>query len=180
MKTPLHAIYTLNVLRRALRFGAVAVALLSLSGGATHAQERAKLYDPETDAAAALDAAIAMAKQEGKHVLAQVGGNWCRWCVKLDRTMSDDPGIDSLLQADYVLLRINYSKENRNMDVLERLAWPQRFGFPVLVVLDGAGQRLHTQDSGQLEKGDGHDPEAVARFLRLWAPGALSADRYAD
>ncbi len=152
--------------------------LFLLLTAAGHAQEKTTLYDPDADASAALEAAIAQANTAGKHVLVQVGGNWCRWCVKLDRTMHEDAVIDSLLRADYVLLRVNYSKENRNMEVLERLAWPQRFGFPSLVVLDGSGKRLHTQDSGLLEKDDEHDPEAVARFLRLWAPGVLAADRY--
>ncbi|MDT8325638.1 MAG: thioredoxin family protein [Bacteroidota bacterium] len=180
MKTPIRPIYIPNPLRRLLRLAVVACALMSFTAGIAPAQERAQLYDPGADAAAELDAVIARADAEGKHVLAQVGGNWCRWCVKLDRMMSEDPVIDSLLQVDYILLRINYSKENRNMDVLERLAWPQRFGFPVLVVLDGAGVRLHTQDSGLLESGDGHDPAAVSRFLRLWSPGAIATERDAN
>ncbi|MCB2203719.1 thioredoxin family protein [bacterium] len=142
------------------------------------AQDKQKLYDPEADAMAQVDEAVHRAEREQKHVLIQVGGNWCSWCRKLDRTMSANRVIDSLLQTDYVLLRVNYSKENRNMDVMERLAWPQRFGFPVLVVLDGEGTRLHTQDSGLLEKNGGHDPEAVARFLKLWSPSALAAESY--
>lgn len=144
------------------------------------AQQKEKLYDPGADASAELDAAIARAGREGKHVLVQVGGNWCSWCVKLDGLMKRDARIDSILNADYLFLRVNYSKENRNTAVLERLAWPQRFGFPVLVVLDGKGARLHTQDSGLLEKDGGHDPEMVARFLRLWASNALSADQYRE
>ncbi|MBE0643307.1 MAG: thioredoxin family protein [Bacteroidetes bacterium] len=142
--------------------------------GAIHAQEqKVQLYDPAADAATDLDAAIAGASASGKHVLVQVGGNWCPWCIKLDRLMNSNPAIDSLLKTDYVLLRVNYSKENMNPDVLARLGNPERFGFPVLVVLDGTGQRLHTQDSGLLEKNEAHDPEAVYRFLYLWRPGAL-------
>ena len=30
-----------------------------------------------------LQQAIQLAGQENKHVLVQVGGNWCPWCVKL-------------------------------------------------------------------------------------------------
>ncbi len=134
-----------------------------------------QLYDPDARAAAELQSAIAYASVTGKHVLIQVGGNWCPWCIKLDKLMGNDHEIDSLLNADYIWIRVNYSKENKNLDVLKRLENPQRFGFPVLVLLDGAGQRLHTQDSGLLEKDGAHDPEAVYRFLYLWRPEALAA-----
>jgi hypothetical protein len=32
---------------------------------------------------------------------------------------------------------------------------PQRFGFPVFVIIDGDGNVLHTQDSALLEQGKG-------------------------
>ena len=51
-----------------------------------HAQEAAvKLYDPSADAALELRAALASAAATGRHVLLQIGGNWCPWCVKLDK-----------------------------------------------------------------------------------------------
>ena len=108
----------------------------------------------------------------------QVGGNWCSWCHKLDKLFKTDAQIDSALRADYVLVRVNYSKENKNLPVLARLDYPQRFGFPVLLVLDGSGKRLHTQDSGLLEDGPGHSPEKVLTFLRNWSPAALDSAKY--
>lgn len=155
------------------------ISLLLLLTASTSAQDaKVRLYDPSANAAVELTAAIALASASGKHVLVQVGGNWCPWCVKLDKLMSSDTRIDSLLNADYILLRVNYSKENKNPDVLRRLASPERFGFPVLIVLDSAGQRVHTQDSGLLEKDGAHDPEAVYRFLYLWRPAAFDSDEF--
>ena len=78
-----------------------------------------------------------------------------------------------LVKADYVLVRINYSPENKNPEVLAGLGYPQRFGFPVLVVLDQHGQRLHTQDTGLLELNKGYDPEKVRRFLLGWNRSAI-------
>jgi thiol:disulfide interchange protein len=149
------------------------------NSGATHgatAQEdgAVKLYDPSANAMLELRSAVAQAVATGKHVLVQVGGNWCSWCHKLDRLFQSDRRIDSLLQADYVSLRVNHSKENTNEEVLRRLDGPQRFGFPVLLVLDSSGRLLHTQDTGQLEKDGAHDPERVYRFLYLWRPDAVS------
>ncbi len=157
-----------------MKFRSLFLALIFFSFASVSAQEaKVRLYDPSADASAQLGAAIAQASAAGKHVLVQVGGNWCPWCIKLDELMSSNKAIDSLLTADYVLLRVNYSKENTNAKVLARLGNPERFGFPVLIILDGTGQRLHTQDSGLLEKDEAHDPDAVYRFLYLWRPGAL-------
>jgi hypothetical protein len=60
------------------------------------------------------------------------------------------------------------------------LGYPQRFGFPVLVVLDENGKQLHTQDSALLEKGNGYDREKVKSFLRNWAPGAFDEMLYKE
>ena len=141
-------------------------------------QETIKLYDPEADARKDLSAAVQAAKEQNKHVLLQVGGNWCPWCIKLHGFFESEAKVDSILKADYVLLRINYSKENKNPEVLASLDYPQRFGFPVLLVLDQNGKRLHTQDTGLLELDKGYDPEKVSRFLLNWNRTAVDRGSY--
>lgn len=142
------------------------------------AQEREPLYDPMTDASQVLNEAVLEAKQQHKHVLVQVGGNWCPWCYRLHDFMESDANVDSLLKADYVLVRINYSPENRNYPVLASLGYPQRFGFPVLLVLDQEGVRLHTQDTALLEKGESYDKEKLLSFLRHWNVEAVDPASY--
>jgi len=58
------------------------------------------------------------------------------------------------------------------------LDYPQRFGFPVLVVLDQEGNRLHTQDTGYLELDKGYDPEKISRFLLNWNVASLKPESY--
>ncbi|MBI5645658.1 MAG: thioredoxin family protein [Ignavibacteriae bacterium] len=140
----------------------------------------ARIYDPSADAAAALDNALHEAGQQGKHVLVQVGGNWCPWCIRLEKLFASNDTIARAIRDNYVFIRVNYSKENKNLATLERLGYPQRFGFPVLVVLDARGTRLHTQDSGFLEDGKGHSPEKVLTFLSKWTPSALDAKQYLE
>jgi thioredoxin-related protein len=141
-------------------------------------QEAVKLYNPDADAKNDLAMAIRTAKEQNKHVLLQVGGNWCSWCIKLHGFFESEAKVDSILKADYVLLRINYSKENKNPEVLASLDYPQRFGFPVLLVLDQNGKRLHTQDTGLLELDKGYDPEKVSRFLLSWNRTAVDPRSY--
>ncbi len=141
-------------------------------------QEKPQIYNPQADAQAEIALAVEKAAQTGKHVFLQIGGNWCPWCIKFHRLVHETPVLDSLLRTDYVVCLVNYSKENKNLDVLAKLGYPQRFGFPVFVILDGKGQRLHTQDSGLLESGDGYDLKKVQGFLQNWSPGALNPERY--
>ena len=44
-------------------------------------------YDTNADATAAVDAAFARAKQDGKRVLIDMGGNWCGDCIVLANLM---------------------------------------------------------------------------------------------
>lgn len=57
--------------------------------------------------------------------------------------------------------------------LMKRLNNPQRFGFPVFVVLDESGKVLHIQDSSFLEEGKGYNEEKVLRFLKSWIPQAI-------
>jgi len=158
---------------------AISIFLILAVLGTGYAQEsKVTIYNPLADAKVDINAAVAKAASENKHVLIQVGGNWCGWCVKFHKLLHTDTTIDSLLKADYVFILVNYSKENKNLPVLKELDFPQRFGFPVLVVLDKTGKRIHTQDSGLLEAGDGYDAKKVLGFLKGWNVAALDPKNY--
>lgn len=141
-------------------------------------QPKISIYNPQADAQADIKAAVAKAAAENKHVLIQIGGNWCPWCVKFHKLLHTDVALDSIMKADYIFVLVNYSKENKNLPVLAELGYPQRFGFPVLVVLDKTGKRLHTQDSGLLESGDGYDTKKVMGLLKGWNVTALDPAQY--
>ena len=139
-----------------------------------------KLYDPEENAEKALDKVIDRAEDENKHVFIQIGGNWCVWCARFDEFTRNDASIDSLIKKEYVVYHLNHSKENRNEELLERYKFPQRFGFPVFLILDGDGKLLHTQNSWYLESGKGYDKEKVMAFLNDWKPSALDPRNYKE
>jgi thioredoxin-related protein len=133
------------------------------------AQEAVKIYNPEANAKKDVAAAVAKASTEGKHVFLQIGGNWCPWCVKFNKMVTEDIKLDSLIHTNYEVVKVNYSKENKNEELLAVLGYPQRFGFPVFVILDGKGQVLHTQDSGYLEQDKGYSQEKVERLFLNWS-----------
>jgi thioredoxin-related protein len=142
------------------------------------AQEEITIYNPEADALKDLEMAIQKAQDQHKHILIQVGGNWCPWCVRLHGVFESNAKIDSILKADYVFVLINYSKENKNEKVMADLGYPQRFGFPVLLVLDQEGNRLHTQNTAYLEKDKGYDTDKIIGFLFDWNEKALDPKSY--
>ena len=145
-------------------------------------QDQAKPYNINANAKADLQKAILTANALNKHVLIQIGGNWCPWCLRFHAMAIGAKKVDSLIRADYVYLMINYSKENKNMDVMKQLEYPNRFGFPVFVILDGKGKRLHTQDSGLLEHATvkGYDTTKVVTFLKMWNVKALDPHSYIE
>lgn len=154
--------------------------ILACMAFVANAQDMAnfKLYNPAEDAEAGLKKAIAEAKAAKKHVFVQIGGNWCVWCARFNDYSTQDTQIDSLVKANYVVYHMNYSKENKNEKLLAKYGFPQRFGFPVFLVLDANGNRLHTQDSGLLEDGKGYSKNKVMTFFTNWSPRSLDAEQY--
>ena len=154
------------------------IAVLFLS--VCFAQQPVKLYDPDANVSAEISKAILRAKAENKHIFLQIGGNWCPWCLKYHKFCKEDKSIDSLMTSGYIAIKVNYSKENRNYEMLKKLEYPQRFGFPVFVILDKTGTRIHTQNSAYLEEGDNYSRKKVLEFLNNWTPDALNPERYKD
>lgn len=139
------------------------------------------LYHPEANAEKDIAAAVAKAKAEKKFVLIQGGGNWCSWCIEFARFAKADPAIDSVMNASFVWYHLNYSKENENKKVFAKYGYAHRFGFPVFIILDGNGNRIHTQNSEYLEDGKkSYNKQKVQAFLEMWSPKALDPVSYGD
>lgn len=137
-----------------------------------------KIYDPSANAESDIAAVIKQAKAENKHVLLQAGGNWCSWCIEFNKFSHANGSIDSLLNKCFVVYHLNYSKENENKAIFAKYGYPQRFGFPVFIILDANGNRIHTQNSEYLEQGRSYNKQKVYEFLLQWTAQALSVDLY--
>jgi uncharacterized protein YyaL (SSP411 family) len=139
-----------------------------------------KLYDPAANADEQIVQAIAEAKQSKRHVFIQVGGNWCTWCIRYHNFVESHTALKALTDANYVTVKMNYSKENYNREALKKLGNPQRFGFPVFVILNGDGSRLHTQNSAYLEENGTYSEAKISAFLKHWSPAAVAPETYAE
>ena len=148
---------------------------------AAEAQSMVKVYDETIDQMEQISKAVAQADREDKFVICQVGGNWCRWCLMFADYISKDQEIKDMIDKNFVYIHVNYNPRERNDEakmkkasaMLERLGNPERFGFPVFVVLDSDGKVIHTQDSSFLEEGNGYNKSKVMRFFSNWTPEAV-------
>ena len=127
-------------------------------------------FDPARDPVADLETAKVEAQRGGKRIVLDVGGEWCSWCHLLDAFMEGDSELRRFRDANYVWMKVNYSEENENAEFLAR--FPEIKGYPHLFVLDAEGQLLHSQFTGDLEKGKGYDRVKFVAFMKQWAPAA--------
>jgi hypothetical protein len=150
------------------------------SGLAAQDMSKFRLYKPTENADSAIAAVIHKAGREGKNIFIQIGGNWCIWCARFHDFITTDKEIDSIMNAGFVVYHLNYSKENYNAKWLAKYGYPQRFGFPVFLILNTKGELLHTQNSAYLEEGKGYNKKTVMGFLADWSPAALDPKQYKE
>ncbi|MFY7964571.1 MAG: thioredoxin family protein [Chitinophagaceae bacterium] len=142
--------------------------------------DSSKPYSPTANAKLDINEAVELANKTDKHVILMTGGNWCSWCLRFNTFIRQDAQLDSAVKANFVFYHLNYSKENKNHDILAKYGYPQRFGFPVFIILDENGNRIHTQNSAYLEEGKGYSKAKVLEFFDHWSPKALKPESYKD
>jgi thioredoxin-related protein len=155
-----------------------AITMIMVSAAAAQDMKAFKLYNPYENVESALQVVYKKAAAQNKQVFIQIGGNWCVWCARYNEFVTKDTQIDSLVNANYIVYHLNYSPENKNSKTLAKLGFPQRFGFPVFIVLDAKGNRLHTQNSAYLEKEKSYNKALVMEFYKHWTKTALDPEQY--
>jgi len=142
--------------------------------GIGSARAAENIFDPTRDPAKDLAAAEAQAKAEHKNILLDVGGNWCPWCHLLDKTLHENADLKSALESHFVVVHVNWSRENENTAFLSK--FPKVDGYPFLFVLSPDGKLLHAQPTDPLETdhklGSGYNLEAIRAFLKQWSPAS--------
>jgi thiol:disulfide interchange protein len=129
-------------------------------------QEREK-FDPLRNAAEDLQAAVAKAQKENKRIILDVGGEWCVWCVWMDKFFINNAELTKLRDDNFVWLKINMSEENENKEFLSK--YPTIEGYPHLFVLEKDGSFLHSQGTAELEEGKSYNLQKVTDFLKKWS-----------
>ena len=134
-----------------------------------------KVYDESIDPFEQIDKAVAKAQQDGKFVICQLGGNWCPWCIRFAKFITEDEEINKMVNDNFVYIHVNFKSRNDELSqrVSKRLGYAGRFGFPVLVILNPDGTVMHIQNSAYLEEGQGYSKKKVVDFFKQWTPAAV-------
>ena len=139
--------------------------LLTLVAGAQSPTEMK--YDPKADPRADFQAALARASKEGRNALMDVGGEWCGWCHRMDKFLTENEELRTLLEKNYVFVKVNFSEENKNERFLAE--YPAIDGYPHIFVFDSSGKLLISKSTGDLEEGKGYNLQRFKDFLDHYA-----------
>lgn len=128
-----------------------------------------KPYNESEDAEVKVSELLLKAKAENKNVLMQVGGNWCIWCLRLNKFIQDNDELKQLADNNYVYYHLNWSPKNKNEKFFKKYKNPgEKKGYPVFMILNPKGKLIHVQETGSLEEGKGYSKEKVQTFLEAW------------
>jgi len=161
--------------------------MMSVNAFSQDKKEAVHIYNPDANAMADLKAATLKASKENKHVLVQVGGNWCGWCIAFHNLVDTTASLKQVINTNYEYVLVNWDKDHHNDEVMKYLGFPNRFGYPVFVVLDGKGKVLHIENSAYLETDEigangrkkvGHDVKKITSFLKGWTVAAIDPETY--
>jgi len=125
-------------------------------------------FDPARNPSKDLEKAVEEAKVSNRRIILDVGGEWCIWCHRIDHFIEENKDIKNFIKDNFVVVKINFSKENENTEFLSK--YPEIPGYPHFFVLESNGKLLHSQDTGQLEQGKGYSHEKMMAFLKKWSP----------
>lgn len=159
-----------------MKFYLILCALIGFSFN-LQAQEQhqyGNFYDTTADIPSQINKAVSEAAKEHKNVILQVGGNWCIWCIRFHNFIEKDSALKSFMDAHYKYIPVNFDQHNARNSIWQSLGYPQRFGFPVFVILNEKGDAIHIQNSAYLEDADSYSKTKVLDFLKAWTTDAVA------
>ncbi len=81
--------------------------------------------------------AFALAAQQQKPVLLSISASWCHWCHVMDQTSYSDDGVVSLIEQNFIPVRVD---TDHRPDINERY---NQGGWPTTAFLTGEGEVLY-------------------------------------
>ena len=123
------------------------------------------VYDESADAQAQVSQALARAKADNKQLMIVFGANWCGDCKMLDGEFKK-PALKTLLDAHYVVVKVDVNRFNKNLDVVKSYGDVIKKGIPSIVVATAANQLVYATNGGELADARKMGETGVAEFFR--------------
>jgi len=126
-------------------------------------------YDASVNAGAAVDAAFARAKKNGKRVLIDLGGNWCGDCIVLANIMQL-PEMKPFLTAHFEIVAVDVGRFDKNLQIPARFGITNRLeGVPSVIIAEPDGRFVNSGHIAALADARHMTPQAIADWLAQWA-----------
>ena len=126
------------------------------------------VYDESADAQAQVSQALARAKTDNKQVMIVFGANWCGDCKMLDGEFKK-PAMKALLDANYVVVKVDVNRFNKNPDVVKPYGDVIKKGIPSIVIATPANQLVYATNGGELADARKMGEAGVAEFFKALA-----------
>jgi thiol:disulfide interchange protein len=123
-------------------------------------------YDPDRDPFSDGHAAIKLATETERHVLIELGGDWCRWCHIMDRFFDNNPEVKQQLHNTFVILKVNVSDANDNEIFLS--SFPKPLGYPHMYVANSKGSLLLSKDTADFLVNSKYSTKRFEEFIEYW------------
>lgn len=129
--------------------------------------EYSQAYDPERNAFKDFEMALNDAKQNHQLVLIELGGDWCKFCHRLDKFLKKNPKTKQHLLEVFVIIKINVSEENWNEEFRSHL--PEFNVYPQFFITDREGHVIGAQNVFDLEVNSSYSKVLFKRFIKHWS-----------
>ncbi len=116
-------------------------------------------------------AALKLAQATDRNVLMVVGGNWCAFCMEMERFWRTNDDINQEIHHAFVILKINVSDENENSEFMASM--PPTSGYPHLYVSSASGKILLSKDALDQQINGKHQAKLWLTFINKWQANAI-------
>jgi thiol-disulfide isomerase/thioredoxin len=141
---------------RSVSAAAAALMLCLCVGGRIAAEERAS-----APIHADLRQFLAEANAEGKILLVDFSGDWCPWCVKLDRTIADTD-VQALIKERFHYVKLDVGNFDKHVECLKQY---NIHGIPYLIAFDSSGRLMGSEAETRKSRSERVGPEGHLRIL---------------
>lgn len=145
----------------------ILIVLICASVCAQDLPEYSQNYDPARNAFVDFKQALTHAKKHNKLVLLEFGGDWCKWCHRLDAFFAQNKKMKEQLHDVFVVVKINVSEENPNEEFLSHL--PEIIAYPHFFIADSDGHVIASQDVFVFEDRGAYSKRLFRQFIDQWA-----------
>lgn len=144
----------------------ISIFLSAFAHNSVHADT--PVYDESADGRAQVAQALGQAKSANKQLMIVFGANWCGDCKMLDSEFKK-PALMALLDKNYVIVKVDVNRFNKNLDVVKPYGEVIKKGIPSIVIVTPTNQLVYATNGGELADARKLGEAGVSEFFQKLA-----------